>query len=263
MDLGIKNKVALITGASSGLGFAAALELAREGAKIAINSRSAENLKEAGKKIQSETGQEPLELAGDLTNEGFTEELVEKTISHFGRLDILVSNAGGPPAGLFMDHSKETWKKAGDLTLFSAMNLARASIKEMSANKWGRVIFITSIAVKQPIDNLMISNTYRAGLTGFAKSISNEFGKNGITINTVLPGFTDTERLGDLAKFKSNESGLSVEKIYDNWSNDTSVKRIGRPEELASLISFLASDRAGYITGTAIPVDGGYYKGIL
>ncbi|MFH2037552.1 MAG: SDR family oxidoreductase [Candidatus Zixiibacteriota bacterium] len=263
MNLGLKNKVALITGASAGLGFSAALELAREGAQIAINSRSEENLKMAGEKIFKETGLRPIELVGNITDNNVPESVIEKTISKYGRLDILVSNAGGPPAGFFTDHNKETWKKAADLTLFSAINLARAAVREMSKNKWGRIIFITSIAVKQPIDNLIISNTLRAGLTGFAKSISNEFGKDGITINTVLPGFTDTERLRNLAEFKAGESGLTIDQIYENWSADTAVKRIGQPDELAALISFLASERAGFITGTSIPVDGGHYKGLL
>jgi len=263
MDLGIKDKVALVTGASAGLGFAAALALSNEGVKLAINSRSEENLKKAAEKIQIKTGLMPKIYPGDLGVTGKVEEIVNNVTSDFGAVDILVANAGGPPAGPFMNHTKESWQKATELTLFSSMNLTRAVVPRMVENKWGRVIFITSIAVKQPIDGLIISNTLRAGLTGFAKTISNEYAKSGLTINTVCPGYTKTERLQELADVKSQALGNSPDDIYNEWIATTPTGRLGDPNELAALIAFLSSDKAAYITGSSIAVDGGYYKGIL
>jgi len=263
MDLKIQNKTALITGASSGLGYAAALTLAEEGAKIAINSRSMENLQKAAALIEKRTHIKPVCIDGDLADDGVAEKIVEQTIKELGSADILVSNCGGPPAGLFDQHDKETWKSSVDLTLLSAINLSRAVLPGMVEKKWGRIIFITSVAVKQPIDNLIISNTLRAGVTGFAKSISNEYASDGVTINTVCPGYTETERLTSLAEHQSEANNKSIEDIYTGWTQSVPAARLGQPDELAALITFLASDRAAYITGTSIPVDGGYAKGLL
>lgn len=263
MELGFDGKVALVTGASAGLGFAAALVLAAEGAKVAINSRSIENLERAAKRIKEKTGYNPLTVDGDLAEEAVAEKIVEKTVSRLGPVDILVSNAGGPPAGKFLQHSKQTWNESVNLTLNSAINLTRAVIPGMVERKWGRIIYITSVAVRQPIDNLIISNTLRAGVTGFAKTMSNETASSGITVNTVCPGFTDTERLKELARANAESSGTSIEDIYAGWTEKIPAGRIGKPEELAHLIAFLASERAAYITGSAIAVDGGYFKGLL
>ncbi len=263
MDLGIKDKVALVTGASAGLGFAAAMALSDEGVRVAINSRSEENLKKAAEQIQKKTGYNPSFYPGDLSITGKAEEIVDKVSQELGSIDILVANAGGPPAGPFKSHSKETWQESVDLTLFSSINLSRAVIPNMVEKKWGRIIFITSIAVKQPSDGLIISNTLRAGLTGFAKTISNEYAKFGLTINTVCPGYTKTERLRQLADVKSKMFGNTPEDIYNEWISSTPAGRLGRPEELAALIAFLSSEKAAYITGTSILVDGGNYKGLL
>ncbi|MCP4706046.1 MAG: SDR family oxidoreductase [candidate division Zixibacteria bacterium] len=263
MDLGIKNKVALVTGASAGLGLAAAIALADEGAKVAINSRSEDNLKKAAEQIQEITGYIPSIFPGDLAIDGKAEEIVDKVSAEMGTVEILVANAGGPPAGPFMNHSKEVWQKSADVTLFASMNLTRAVIPAMVKKKWGRVVFITSIAVKQPVDGLIISNTLRAGLTGFAKTISNEYAQFGLTINTVCPGFTKTERLHELAKVKSEALGNTPEDIYDSWVSITPAGRLGEPEELAGLIAFLSSKKAAFITGSSIAVEGGSYKGLL
>ena len=263
MDLGLKDKTALVTGASSGLGFATALALASEGAGLAINSRSQDNLSAAADKIEDVTGRRPITVAGDLSGTGTAEVIVKTAAERLGSIDILVSNAGGPPAGPFMTHDQDTWRQAAELTLHSAIDLTRVVIPMMQAKKWGRIIFITSMAVKQPADNLIISNTLRAGLTGFAKTISNEFASEGITVNTVCPGYTNTERLGYLAKNLSERSGKSVEEIFQGWKDRIPCGRLGEPEEPAEMICFLASQRSAYVTGAAIPVDGGYIKGLL
>lgn len=263
MDLGIRGKVALVTGASAGLGFAAATALAEEGARVAINSRSADNLKKAADSIHEKTGIRPTTIEGDLTHEGAAEKMVKTVSGELGSIDILVSNAGGPPAGQFMQISKEAWNSSLDLTFLPAVDLTRAVLPGMQEKKWGRIIFITSISVKQPVDNLIISNALRAGVTGFAKSISNEFARDGITVNTVCPGYTETERLKELATVKAEISGNSIEDIFSNWINEVPARRLGRPPELAALIAFLCSERAAYITGTSILVDGGLYKGLL
>lgn len=263
MDLGIKNKVALVTGASSGLGFSAALALAEEGAKVVINSRSEENLTTAADKIETKTEVKPVIVTGDMSEEGVAEKVADYAVKKSGPIDILVSNCGGPPAGLFMQHDKETWKKSADLTLFSAIYLSRAVIPSMIDKKWGRIIYITSVAVKQPIDNLIISNSLRSGLTGFAKSISNEYASSGITVNTVCPGYTETERLRSLVQFQAEAKGIKAEDVYNTWLQTIPAARLGQPEELAALIAFLASEKAAYITGTSIPVDGGHAKGLL
>jgi 3-oxoacyl-[acyl-carrier protein] reductase len=263
MDLGISGKRALITGASAGLGFAAAAALAQEGVKVAINSRSEANLEKAAARLEKETKHRPHILPGDLALEGVAEKVAHEAASKLGQIDILVVNAGGPPPGPFLNHSKETWEKASHLTLFSAINLARAVIPDMTKARWGRIIFITSVAVKQPLENLIISNTLRAGVTGFAKSIANELAAHGITVNTVCPGYTDTERLKGLASNIAASTGKTIEAAYQSWRDSIPAGRLGKPEELAALITFLASEKAAFITGTSIQVDGGSYKGLL
>lgn len=263
MDLGIKGKTALVTGASSGLGLAVAVALSNEGAQVAINSRSDENLKRAAEQIKKLTGTVPSIFPGDLAVEGKAEEIVDSVSQKLDSIDILVANAGGPPAGPFMSHTKEVWQKSADLTLFASMNLTRAVLPAMVEKKWGRVVFVTSIAVKQPIDGLIISNTLRAGLTGFAKTISNEYAQFGLTINTVCPGYTKTDRLQELADSKSQALGKNPEDIYNDWIADTPAGRLGHPDELAALIAFLSSEKAAFITGSSIAVDGGSYKGLL
>ena len=263
MDLGLKDKCALVTGASGGLGLATALALAEEGAMVAINSRSIDNLKKAAEKIKATTGHAAAIIDGDIAAEGVAEEIARKAARLLGKIDILISNAGGPPAGKFLELDKEDWMKAADLTLHSAINLTRAVVPGMIERKWGRIVYITSLAVKQPIDNLLISNTLRAGLTGFAKSISNDLAKHGLTINTVAPGYTETERLVHLAEVESKASGKSVQDIYAGWTANVPAGRLGKPEELAALIAFLTSEKAAYINGTTIQIDGGYIKGLL
>lgn len=259
MDLRITGKRALVTGASSGLGLAAASALAAEGVRVTINSRSRERLEAAAARIKEETGAKVNLAAGDISSPGE----VPKIIAAVGEVDILVSNCGGPPPGPFTDHSDETWQQGHELVLQSAIRLTRGVIGGMRERGWGRLIYITSIAVLQPVDDLIISNTYRAGLTGFVKTVSNTWARYGITANTVCPGYTGTDRLRELAKKRAEAAGKTPEEAMADFGKSAPVGRVGRPDELAALITFLASERAAYITGTAIPVDGGVYKGLV
>lgn len=263
MELGLKGRVALVTGASSGLGFAAAETLAAEGARVVINSRSRENLEKAADRIKKQTGTRPQLVVGDLSASGECERVVEEAKAFYKSLDILVANAGGPPSGNFMNLPKESWTDSARLTLFSAIDMARQVIPGMMQNGWGRIIFITSLSVRQPAPGLIISNTLRAGVTGFAKSISNELAAHGITVNTVCPGYTKTERLTYLAEKLAKDKGVKPQDIFQGWIDGIPAGRLAEPSELAALICFLASDKAAYITGTSIPVDGGYIKGLL
>ncbi len=259
MDLGIKGKKALVTGASSGLGKAAALALAAEGVIVTINSRTKENLEKTAEFIEKETGNKPNIAVGDISSSSAVIDIINSV----GEVDILVSNTGGPPPGDFLDFAEKDWNSACDLLLNSALNLTRAVLEPMKTKGWGRLIYITSVAVLQPIDDLILSNTYRAGLTGFCKTISNKYAKFGITANTVCPGFTGTERLWHLAESRAEQSENTKEEIMEGFGSITPVGRVGKPEELASLITYLASIQAAYVTGTSIPVDGGLYKSLI
>ncbi|MEW6051376.1 MAG: SDR family oxidoreductase [Candidatus Zixiibacteriota bacterium] len=259
MDLGIRGKKALVTGASSGLGAAAAMALAAEGVDVTINSRSKQRLEATAAKIHTATDRTVRCLVGDISVASDLKSLVQQC----GPVDILVSNAGGPPQGLFEDHPPETWLKAAELTLYSAINLTRALLPSMVQKRWGRLIYITSVAVLQPVDDLILSNTFRAGVTGFCKSISNTYAKHGITANCVCPGYTATERLSELAENRAAKSGKSAKEILDGLGQGVPAGRLGKPEELAAMIAFLSSEQAAYITGCSIPVDGGAHKFLI
>jgi 3-oxoacyl-[acyl-carrier protein] reductase len=263
MDLGLGGKVALVAAASKGLGKAAALELAREGANLTICARTAATLRAAAAEIERVTGREVLAIVTDVSKAGDVDRLVQTVVDRFGRLDILVTNAGGPPAGYFLELSDDAWHTAVELTLMSAVRLCRAAISHMRKNSWGRIINITSVSVKQPIDNLLLSNALRAGVVGLAKTLSNQFASDGITVNNVCPGWTLTDRVAELTTARAREQGLSVKEVRRQVTESIPMGRMGQPQELAALIAFLASERAGYITGTTIPVDGGYVKGLL
>jgi len=263
MDLGLKEKVALVTAASKGLGKAAALELAREGARVAICARTESPLRAAADEIEKATGGKVLPVVADVSNADDIEKLVQATVDHLGRLDILVTNAGGPPAGYFFDLNDDVWQAAFELTLMSTVRLCRAAVPYMQKNGWGRVVNITSVSVKQPIDNLLLSNAFRAGVVGLSKTLSNQFAGDGITVNSVCPGYTRTDRVTQLNAARARELGIDEKKVERQVTADIPMGRMGQPEELAALIVFLASERAGYITGTTIQVDGGYVKGLL
>lgn len=259
MDLGLRGKKALVCGASGGLGKAAALALASEGVEIFLNARSLEKLTHTAKEIESQTGITPVLLDADVA----TDSGIEKIKSSISEIDILVSNAGGPPPGQFIEHDEENWATACNLVLNSARRLTALVIEQMKENRFGRLIYITSIGVLQPVDDLILSNTYRAAVTGMAKTISNAYAKFGVTANCVCPGYTATERLENLVKVRAGESGITEKEVLAMFTKNIPAGRVGKPEELADLITFLASERAAYITGTSIPVDGGYIKSLI
>ncbi|HLG15784.1 MAG TPA: SDR family oxidoreductase [Blastocatellia bacterium] len=263
MDLGLKGRAAIVTAASSGLGKATAFELAAEGASVTINARNTESLDAAAAEIRSATGAEVLSLAGDVTNEETVRNLIRETKEKIGRVDIVVANAGGPPAGLFGDFSATDYRAAIELNLLSTINLCREAVPHMRERRWGRIIAITSIAAKQPVENLILSNTARAGVLGFMKSLSQQVADVGITANTLCPGYHLTERLKRLAATVSENEGVTVEDVYARWAAATPMNRIGDPREFAAMAAFLCSERASYITGTVIQIDGGVYKALF
>jgi 3-oxoacyl-[acyl-carrier protein] reductase len=263
MDLGLRGKVAIVAAASKGLGKAVALELAKEGAEVAICARTAADLEKAAAEIRDRTGRNVLARPCDVTDYPSVKSFVAEVERRFGRVDICVTNAGGPPAKKFLDISVDEWRSAVELTLMSAVFFAREVLPRMRKNHWGRLLTITSVAVKQPIDDLLLSNSIRAAVTGLAKTLANEFGTDGITVNNVCPGYTLTERLGELADHLAKSGGVSRDNILQGWATQIPIGRVASPEEFAALVAFLASERASSINGATIPVDGGWAKGLL
>lgn len=267
MKLGLRGKRALVCGASSGLGRAIALELAREGARVCIVSRSTARLEAAREAIlagaEGDGAHEVHVAVADLATEEGPSHAVAAATGAMGGLDILVTNTGGPPSGPFEDHDPATWEHAWQNLLRSVVELVRAALPGMREQKWGRIVNVTSISVKQPVAGLILSNTLRAGVTGFAKTISNEAAPDGVTVNNVLPGFTRTDRLGDLARASAQRSGGDPQEVFAQWEAQVPMGRLGDPDELAALTAFLCSERAGYITGQSIAVDGGWIKSLL
>jgi 3-oxoacyl-[acyl-carrier protein] reductase len=263
MDLGLKDRVAIVAAASQGLGKACARELAREGARVVVCARHADPLAATATELRAETGAEVMWLAVDLTDPAQIKHLVDETLRRYGRIDVLVTNNGGPPAGYFDEFDDEAWFKAHQLTLMSAVRLIRAVLPAMRVQGWGRIVNITSVSVKQPIDNLLLSNVYRPGVVGLAKTLSTQVAAEGITINNVAPSYTRTDRVLELAKARAARESKAVNEILAEITEDFPTRRLGEPEELAALVAFLASERASYITGATIQVDGGYFKGLL
>ncbi|MFQ6069268.1 MAG: SDR family oxidoreductase [Candidatus Aminicenantales bacterium] len=262
MDLGLDEKTALVAASSRGLGKAIAYKLSSEGANAVICARGKEKLMKTKEEISAETGKEVKAFAVDVRDRDQVKSMVEETVREYGAIDILVTNAGGPPAGLIEDFSPQDYRQALELNLMSTINLCYEVISIMKERRWGRIIIMTSISAKQPIDNLILSNTARAGVLGFSKSLSNQLGRFGITVNSVCPGYTKTERVEELAQDFEEKGRGTIDDFYRKIEKDIPLGRLGKPEEIASAVAFLASEGAAYITGVALQVDGGYIKAL-
>src|SRR5258708_3363943 len=263
MDIGLKGKVALVAASSRGLGRAVAEELAAEGAALIVCSRKAETIKQTANEIAAATGADILALPCDVSSAEEVERLVQSALERFGRIDILVTNGGGPPAGPFESFSGEAWEAATKQTLFSAIELARQVLPGMKDRRWGRILNITSIAVKQPVDNLILSNSLRAAVTGFARTLANEVATFGVTVNNIMPGYTRTERVEELARMMADKEGITPAEFIARWEKEIPMRRLGEPREFAALAAFLVSERASYVTGTSIQVDGGWIRSLV
>ena len=262
MDLGIKGRVALVAASSQGIGLATAEAFAAEGCRVAMCARNQQTLQAAAEMMRKKYSAEVLAEAFDVTDPSAVTRFVAAVASQFGGVDICVTNAGGPPAKGFLAASLEDWQKAVNANFLSTVYFAREVIPYMQRKKWGRIITITSITTKQPVADLVLSNSVRAAVVGLVKSLANEFGKDGILVNNVGPGFTATDRLKELAKARSATTGKPEQEFLDGWAADAPLKRLGEPRELAETIVWLASERASYITGQTVLVDGGMYKGL-
>jgi 3-oxoacyl-[acyl-carrier protein] reductase len=263
MDLGLKGKVALVAASSKGLGFAVAEELAVEGARLIMNGRGEESLDKAVASIEERFGSEVLAVPGDVSIRDDTERIVKAGFERFGQIDILITNSGGPPAGRFDDLSAEQWEDAVRLLLTSVTDLTRLVLPGMKQQRWGRILNITSIAAKQPVANLILSNSLRAGVTGFSKTLAAEVGEYGITVNTILPGYTATERVEELANHIATNEGIDAADVRKRWEAEIPLGRLADPKEFAAMAAFLVSERASYVTGSSIAVDGGWIKSVF
>ena len=263
MNLGLKGKVALVAAASQGLGRAVAEELAAEGASLILCARHDAALQETCAAIAAAHDMPVLGLATDVADPAAVARLVEAGLARFGRIDILVTNAGGPPAGTFATLDAGQWDAATRLLLTSVVELTRAVLPSMLARGWGRILNITSISVKQPVANLMLSNSLRAAVTGMARTLATEVAAQGITVNNILPGYTRTERVVGLAEATASREGISAAEATARWEQEIPMRRLGEPREFAALAAFLCSERASYITGTSVPVDGGWIRSLL
>lgn len=263
MDLGLDGKIALVAASSRGLGRAVAEELAAEGCALSLCARGEEDLSRTRDEIAETEGVDVLATPTDLSRQEDVDALVEATLARYGRVDVLVTNSGGPPPGPFESHSMDAWRGAIRNNLESVLGLVRGCLPGMRDRGWGRIVNITSIAVKQPVDGLILSNSVRAAVTGFARTLANEVAPEGITVNNVMPGYTWTERVEKLARERAEAEGITPEEATAGWVDEIPAGRLADPEELAALVAFLSSKRAGYITGASIPVDGGWIRSLL
>jgi 3-oxoacyl-[acyl-carrier protein] reductase len=263
MDLGLRGKVAVVVAASKGLGRAVAHELAAEGARVVMCARGRDALTAARDEIAKATGADVRAVVADVSTIEGIDRVAREALDHHQRVDILVNNAGGPPSGPFEKHDWNEWQKAVDLTLRSAVELTRRVLPGMRERKWGRIVNITSIAVKQPVDGLILSNSIRAAVTGWARTLANEVATEGITVNNVLPGFTRTDRVEQLNAARAASEGVDVAEIERRTMAQIPMRRIGDAKEFAAMVTFLASERASYVTAQSIPVDGGWIRTLL
>jgi 3-oxoacyl-[acyl-carrier protein] reductase len=261
MDLHLKGKTAFIAGASRGLGFAIARGLLAEGCRVAINSRNPASLEAATDKLRTLTGGEVVPVPGDVADPKTPVQLISDTINSLGSLDLLVTNAGGPPAGQFESIDEASWQKAINLSLMSHVRLIQAALPTLKQSKFASVLTITSYSVKQPIPNLVLSNSIRAATIGLTKTLALEVGHTGIRFNSILPGWTETERVTDLMSARAKQNGTSVEVEIARQVKESPFRRMATPEEFANVAVFLLSPAASYLTGVMLSVDGGMVKG--
>jgi len=267
MDLGLENKVALILAASKGLGLACAKGFYEEGANVIICSRSMQNLNRAKEEIEmvkkGNVNQKVFSFVADLNDENQINMLIDMTIKEFGTIDILVHNAGGPPSAPIRKITEENWQEAINLNLLSFIRTCKKIVPIMEKQQYGRIIAITSVSVKQPLNNLVLSNVTRLGVVGYAKTLANEFAKDNILVNVVCPGPTLTDRMKEIISSTMEQTRKSEQEVIKSWTDAIPLGRLGDPKELANLVVFLASERASFITGTTIQVDGGFVKSAL
>ncbi len=263
MDLGLKGKAAIVCGASRGIGKAIAMGLAAEGTRVALCARTAAVLEKTASEIREATGAEVLAVPTDLSKPADITALVSAAVERFGGVQILVNNAGGPPGGLFMDLPEEKWQAAFELSLLSVVRCIRLCVPHMKRAGGGRIINLESSSVKQPVENLILSNAIRSGVIGLAKSLADEFASDKITVNNVLPGRIETDRFMEVAGLRAKRMGLPPEKAREVSIANIPLGRLGRPEEVADVVVFLASERAAYLTGVSIQVDGGLIRSVL
>jgi 3-oxoacyl-[acyl-carrier protein] reductase len=262
METSLRNRVAVVAASSQGIGRATAAAFAAEGCRVAMCARTREKLEAAAHDIRNQSGTDVFTQAFDVTDATAVHSFVDAVADKFGGVDVCVTNAGGPPAKGFLAASIEEWRKAIDANFMSTVYFAREVIPHMQRKRWGRIITLTSISTKQPVPDLVLSNAVRAGVVGLVKSLANEFGKDGILVNNVGPGYTATDRLKELARARSSAQNKNEDDIFATWASDSALKRIAEPKEVADTIVWLASERASYITGQTILVDGGAYKGL-
>ena len=262
MDLGLHGKIALVTAASKGLGRAVALRLAQEGAHVAICARGKKSLHESATEIEARTGRQALPAPADVSDPGAADALVKATVERFGRIDILVINAGGPPPGQFLDLTPKDWEAAVRLTLMSAVRLCYATVPVMKEQGGGSILAMTSITVKQPLPNLVLSNSLRLGVTGLVKTLADELAPFGIRVNGICPGWTRTARVDQLLNDRAERNGTTPDEEAARIAATIPLGRMGTPEEFAAAAAFLVSDAASYITGVSLLVDGGMYRGV-
>jgi 3-oxoacyl-[acyl-carrier protein] reductase len=262
MDLGLKDKVVIVAASSQGLGRAAAERFAAEGARLAICSRDDKKIRSVAADLHTRFKTDVVAEALDVADPASVERFCRGVAERFGRIDVCVTNAGGPPSKDFLSITMDDWRRAVDMNFLSVVAFAREVIPQMQRNRWGRFITITSVAVKQPVPELIMSNAVRSAVVGLIKSLANQYGRDGILFHNVGPGYTDTERVKQLAAVKAKAGGVSEDEVKRQWASGSAVGRIGRPEEIADVIVWLASERASYLTGQTVLVDGGSYKGV-